>query len=98
MSEHEEVNSRAAPKPNGAIAITDFDAEDEIVMDVIAPGSDGEKIGTITFAGPGHPKAVELSNTITRRRLREEQQRAANPRRKMAEKTPDEVSQENVHL
>jgi len=80
--------------------LNDFDTEDTADMVVLHPAT-GEPTGwRITFAGPGHPKAVEQSNRLQRKRLREEKSREQaqmNGRKwKAEEKTPEEIRAENV--
>ncbi len=44
--------------------LDDFDATDTAVMEIIPPGG-ADAIGTITFAGPGHPKTITQSDRVT---------------------------------
>ena len=77
-----------------------LDAADEAVMEVIA---NGQPTGwRWTFAGPGHPRAVEQQNRIARAALAEgraKEQAQVNGRKwKAPEKTPDEQRAENVEF
>lgn len=76
-------------------ALDDFDAVDTARMDIVPPGG-SRPIGWVDFAGPGHPKTRQMSDDATRKRLYEERQRQINNRWKPAEKTPDQVAEENV--
>lgn len=53
-----------------------------------------------TFAGPGHPKAVELSNRVARERLRreaEQEQARVNGKKWHAEQeTPEDMAKRNA--
>lgn len=53
-----------------------------------------------TFAGPGHPKAIELSNRVARERLRreadQEQARVNGKKWKADEETPEDMAKRNA--
>ena len=75
-----------------------LDAADEARMEVIV---NGRGTGWVwTFAGPGHPRAVEQSNRLARdelQRQRLKEQAQANAKKwKAPERTPDELLDENV--
>lgn len=83
-----------------AFDLSDLDSADEAVMEVFANGRPtGWKW---TFAGPGHPKTIELSNRFARERLRrekEQEQAQVNGKKwKAPEETPEEVLDRNVSL
>lgn len=83
-----------------AFDLSDLDAQDEAVMEVLA---NGHPTGwTWTFAGPGHPKTIELSNRFARDRLRrekEQEQAQVNGKKwKAPDESPDEVLDRNVSL
>lgn len=91
------ADKTAAPP---AFDLSSLDAADEAVMEVRA---NGNRTGwTWTFAGPGHPKTIELSNRFARDRLRREQaqeQAQVNGKKwKAPDETPDEVLDRNVSL
>jgi hypothetical protein len=80
--------------------LSDLDSADEAVMEVLA---NGKPTGwTWTFAGPGHPKTIELSNRFARDRLRrekEQEQAQVNGKKwKAPDESPDEVLDRNVSL
>jgi hypothetical protein len=66
-------------------------------MDVVPPGASAP-IGTITFAGPGHQKSIVQSEAATKKRLFEERQRQTNNRWKPAERTPEQLREENARF
>jgi hypothetical protein len=81
------------------LSLDDFDAADTADMTVMrADGS--PSTWDSTFAGPGHPKAVELSNKLSRERLardREQEQARVNGKKWKADtETPDELAQRNA--
>jgi hypothetical protein len=89
-----------ATKPNGALDLADCEALDTAELDVRHPAT-GEPTGwRITFAGPGHPQVVALSDRDARKRLREErekeQARVNNRKWKAEDRSPEEVRAENV--
>lgn len=91
------TDKAAAP---AAFDLSDLDAQDEAVMEVLA---NGKPTGWLwTFAGPGHPKTVELSNRFARDRLRrekEQEQAQVNGKKwKAPDESPDEVLARNVSL
>jgi len=81
-----------------AFDIAALDAEDTAEMIVHANGRPTN--WSWTFAGPGHPKAIELSNRLSRERLRreaEQEQARVNGRKwKSEEETPDELAKRNA--
>lgn len=78
--------------------LNDLNAADESVMTVAVSGKPTD--WTWTFAGPGHPKAVEQANRLSRERLHDERQKEqarANGRKwKAPEETVDETRVRNV--
>lgn len=85
---------------SAAFDLSELDAVDEATMEVLA---NGRPTGWIwTFAGPGHPKTIELSNRFARDRLRrekEQEQAQVNGKKwKAPEESPDEVLTRNVGL
>ncbi|MGN6142242.1 MAG: branched-chain amino acid ABC transporter [Mesorhizobium sp.] len=85
---------------SAAFDLSDLDSADEAVMEVLA---NGKPTGwTWTFAGPGHPKTIELSNRFARDRLRrekEQEQAQVNGKKwKAPDESPDEVLDRNVSL
>lgn len=81
-----------------AFDIADLDASDEAQMIVQSNGRATSWVWT--FAGPGHPKAVDLSNKLSRERLHreaEQEQARVNGRKwKSDEETPDELAKRNA--
>jgi hypothetical protein len=76
------------------LALDSYDTLDIARMDVFVPGGI-RPIGWIEFCGPGHPKAVQLSNEAQRRGLHEARDRAIKGTRwKPPERTPDQVNEE----
>ena len=77
-------------------------AADTATMTVLHPMTGEPTTWQITFAGPAHPKAIALSNRLARKRLGDErlrEQAAANGRKwKAAERTPEEIREENVRI
>lgn len=76
----------------------DLDTADEATMDVVI---NGQPTGWLwTFAGPGHPKAVEQANRLARERLRRdaEIERARNNGKqwKTEVETPDQIRAKNI--
>lgn len=87
----------AAP---AAFDLSELDASDEATMEVYA---NGKPTGWLwTFAGPGHPKAIEQSNRLAKERLRKEreiEQAQVNGRKyKATEETVDEALERNVRM
>ena len=82
------------------ISLADLDSADEAKMSVVVNG----KLTTWiwTFAGPGHPSAIEQSNRIGRERLhrdRDKEQARVNGRKwKAEEETLDEIQRKNVQF
>jgi hypothetical protein len=80
-------------------SLSDFDSADEADMTVAMNGSPTTWIWT--FAGPGHPKTVELENREARDRLHTErqieQQRINGKKVKLPEQTVDEIREKNVN-
>lgn len=80
--------------------ISDLDAADEAHMTVLSNGKLTN--WTWTFAGPGHPKTVALSNRLTREVLHEEklkEQAQANRKKWSAtEETPEQVINRTVGM
>jgi len=78
--------------------IDQIDASDEAEMVVHANGRPTTWVWR--FAGPGHPKAVEVSNRMARERLRreaEQEQARVNGRKWKAEdESPDELARRNA--
>ncbi len=70
--------------------LDDFDLADTAVMNIVPPGQT-EVIGTITFAGPGHPQFIELANRNARRTARDEaaKERARVNGKKWTPEIPD---------
>jgi hypothetical protein len=89
-----------APEENKPIEIdiSDIDAADEAEMTVTVNG----KLTTWiwTFAGPGHPKTIALSNRLSRDRLQREREieraRTNGKQWKPEVETPDEIRAKNV--
>ena len=81
-----------------AFDIASLDAEDTADMVVQANGRPTAWVWT--FAGPGHEKAIALSNKLSRERLRrenEQEQARVNGRKwKGEEETPDELAKRNA--
>jgi hypothetical protein len=77
---------------------SDFNAADEADMAVVMNGQITTWIWT--FAGPGHPKTVEIENRAAREQLRNqhqiEQQRLNGKKVKVPEQTVDEIREKNV--
>ncbi|WP_425087768.1 branched-chain amino acid ABC transporter [Stappia sp.] len=91
------TDKTAAP---AAFDLSELDASDEAVMEVYA---NGKPTGWLwTFAGPGHPKAIEQSNRLAKERLRKEreiEQAQVNGRKyKATEETVDEALERNVRM
>lgn len=80
--------------------LSDFDTADTADMIVAHPNTGEPTTWRITFAGPGHPTTLELSNRSTRARLREERAKEhalmSGREYKPEEKTPDQLRAENV--
>jgi hypothetical protein len=76
----------------------DFNAADEADMAVVMNGTVTTWVWT--FAGPGHPKTVEIENRAAREQLRNqhqvEQQRLNGKKVKLPEQTVDEIREKNV--
>jgi hypothetical protein len=81
-----------------AFDISALDATDEAQMVVHSNGRPTSWVWT--FAGPGHPKAVDLANKLSRERLRkeaEQEQARVNGRKwKADDEDPDEVAERNA--
>ncbi|KFL25069.1 hypothetical protein JP74_21290 [Devosia sp. 17-2-E-8] len=81
-----------------SFSLDDFDAVDTSTMTVMVNGAPTD--WKWTFAGPGHPKAIEQSNRLAREGLAEQraiQQARANGKKwKASDETPDELRRENV--
>jgi hypothetical protein len=79
-------------------SFADFEAADEADMTVTMNGK--ETTWVWTFAGPGHPKTVELENRAARERLQTErmkEQTVTNGKKwKAPEQTVDEVREKNI--
>lgn len=91
------TDKTAAP---AAFDLSELDASDEAVMEVYA---NGNATGWLwTFAGPGHPKAIDQSNRLAKERLRKEreiEQAQVNGRKyKASEETVDEALERNVRM
>lgn len=76
----------------------DIDAADEAVMDVVM---NGRATGWLwTFAGPGHPRAVEQTNRLAKERLRRDAEvdrvRNNGKQWKGEVETPDQIRAKNV--
>lgn len=95
MTTKQTADSTSHPKK--AFVLDDFDYSDTATLDVIPPGT-ADIIATITFAGPGHEKTIDISNTETRKRLLQEAQARVNTRAgtKPDGRTPETVRNENV--
>jgi len=66
-------------------------------MDVFVPGGSSLPIGWIEFCGPGHPKAVKLSNEAQRRNLDDARDRLIKGNRyKPPHRTPEQVNEETA--
>lgn len=76
----------------------DFSAADTSDMSVVVNGRQTDWVWS--FAGPGHPKAIEQSNRISREKLHQdrqiEQQRLNGKKVKLPEETVDELRSRNV--
>jgi hypothetical protein len=76
----------------------DFNAVDEADMAVVMNCKPTTWVWT--FAGPGHPRTVELENRAARERLHQErmkEQAVSNGRKwKAPDLTPDEIREKNV--
>lgn len=76
----------------------DFGAADTSDMQVTVNGRPTDWVWT--FAGPGHPKAIEQSNRISREKLHQdrqiEQQRLNGKKVKLPEETIDELRARNI--
>lgn len=81
-----------------AFDLSDIDASDEAEMVVTVGGKPID--WTWTFAGPGHPQAVEQSNRVARDELNKqrlvEQARANGKKFKSEQQTPDGLLADNV--
>lgn len=80
--------------------LSDIDSADEAKMTVVANGKLTSWVWT--FAGPGHPKAIEQSNRLARERLHHdrmiENARANGKKYKAPEESVDEVREKNVRM
>lgn len=80
--------------------VSDLDAIDESHMTVVSNGKPTSWIWT--FAGPGHPKAVEQSNRLARERLaierQQEQARVNGKKWRAPDERPDEALERNVRI
>jgi hypothetical protein len=80
--------------------LSDFDTADTSDMPVAHPLTGEPTTWIITFAGPGHPKTIDLADRRARQQLRDEkakEQARVNGRKWKAEdKTPAEQRAENV--
>ena len=80
--------------------ISVFDSADTADMTVAHPATSEPTNWVITFAGPGHPKTIDLADRRARQHLREEkakEQARVNGRKwKGDEKTPAEQRAENI--
>jgi hypothetical protein len=80
--------------------INDLDAIDQADMVILAKGRPTNWVWT--FAGPGHPKAVALSNRLSRERLRkeaeQEQARVNGKKWKAEQDSVDELARQNADI
>ncbi|MBX3536435.1 MAG: hypothetical protein KF735_02255 [Chelatococcus sp.] len=69
-------------------------------LEILKPGGVEGTGWVITFAGPGHSKAIAWSNENSRRNLRKEQQmeqaRANGKKYKAEDREPEEVRRDNI--
>lgn len=83
-----------------AIDLSAFVLNDTAILEILAPGGVTSTGWNITFAGPGHPKAVAFNEAKTRENLRRQRQIEAaqvNGRKfKPEDREVDEVRRENV--
>src|ERR1700744_2827389 len=77
------------------------DALDEMTLVIRHPTTDAPTNWTWTFYGPGHPKTVELANTVSRAALRDiaeqKQARVNNRKYKAEEQSLDQIRSETVN-
>lgn len=80
------------------IDLDDIDTLDEATMNVVLGGQPSGWLWT--FAGPGHPKAIEQANRLARERLRRDGaiERARNNGKPWKEEieTPDQIRAKNI--
>lgn len=85
--------------PNPVFDISTLEAVDTADMVVFSNGQPTSWVWT--FAGPGHPKAVELSNRLSKERLAkeaEQEQARVNGRKWKADvETPEETAERNAN-
>ena len=75
-------------------------ASDTATLEILKPGGVEGTGWVITFAGPGHPKAIAWSNESSRRNLRKEQQieqaRANGKKYKAEDRDPEGIRRDNI--
>lgn len=86
------------PETDLEFSMSDFEANDTADMVVVVNGK--PTTWKWTFAGPGHPKTVELNNRLSRERLHEdaekEQSRVNGRKWKAPQESVDEARARNV--
>ncbi len=87
----------SAPQTDTAIALVldDFSTLDTATMQIMPPGL-GRAIGSITFAGPSHPKSVRRDQMVFEKNKFEQHQLRLNPRWQASELTHQEQKEDNA--
>jgi len=87
----------AVPKTDTAIdlILDDFSTLDTAVMQLMPPGL-GRSVGTITFAGPGHPKTLRRDQMAFEKNKFEQHQQKLNPRWEAPQKNHQEQKEETA--
>jgi len=85
------------PKTETAVdlILDDFSTLDTAVMQIMPPGL-GRSIGSITFAGPSHPKTMRRDQLAFEKNKFEQHQLRLNPRWQAPEKTQQEQKEETA--
>lgn len=94
-SEQTASNGKVVDLSSSALESADS-ADMEVVLNGVPSG------WVWTFAGPGHPKAIEQSNRLSKERLQRdreiEQARANGKKWKALAETPDEIMEKNARF
>lgn len=94
------TKEKAAQAAMDDFDLSELDTADESYMTVLSNGKETSWVWT--FAGPGHPKAIEQSNRFGRERLHrermQEQAQVNGKKWKPPEETPDEVKARNINV
>jgi hypothetical protein len=85
------------PKTETAIdlVLDDFSTLDTAVMQIVPPGL-GRSLGSITFAGPSHPKTLRRDQMLFEKNKFEQHQQKLNPRWSPPQKTQQEEKEETA--